>query len=165
HSTARHASPPLPSWAEMVADGNFREVVEAAEARGIDATLGEAPRADVVALADAARYLRQRPLARRGLMTERTRFPGSPEARAAAFVLGTMADDAAAHDEAIRWYDTYLSESPSGSFAAEALGRKVVSLAAAGQSTAAAAAARQYLRRFPQGAHAGYARDLLSSAP
>jgi hypothetical protein len=164
-SAPRRASPPPPSWAELLADGNFHDVVDAAEARGVDATLGDAPRADVVALADAARYLHDRPLAKRGLLAERSRFAGSPEARAAAFVLGTMADDGGAHEEAIRWYDTYLAESPSGSFAAEALGRKVVALATSGQSAAAAAAARQYLRRFPQGAHAGYARDLLSAAP
>jgi hypothetical protein len=149
----------------MLADGNFGEVVEAAEARGIDTTLSRAPLADVVALADAARYSHDRALAKRGLLAERSRFIGSAEARAAAFVLGTMADDGAAHDEAIRWYDTYLAESPSGSFAAEALGRKMVALTASGDPVGAATIARQYLRRFPRGAHATYARDLLSATP
>jgi TolA-binding protein len=149
----------------MLADGNFRGVVDAAEARGIDNTLSHGSRADVVALADAARYLHDRPLARRGLLAERTRFPGSPEARAAAFVLGSMADDGGARDDAIRWYDKYLSESPSGSFAAEALGRKLVALVASGDSAGAARVANEYLRRFPHGAHAGYAREHSSATP
>jgi len=158
-------APPPPTWSEMLADGNFRGVVEAAEARGIDTTLSHGSRADVVALADAARYLHERPLAKRGLLAERSRFGGSPEARAAAFVLGSMADDAGSRDEAIRWYDSYLAESPSGSFAAEALGRKLVALVASGDTADASLVAREYLRRFPHGAHAGYARDHLSAGP
>jgi hypothetical protein len=81
--------PPPPSWTEMLADGNFGDVVEAAEARGIDATLGHAPRADVVALADAARYLHDRALAKRGLYAERSRFAGSAEALTTTRFAGT----------------------------------------------------------------------------
>jgi hypothetical protein len=159
------APPPPPTWSEMLADGNFRGVIDAAEARGIDTTLSQGSRADVVALADAARYLHDRALAKRGLLAERSRFARSAEARAAAFVLGSMADDGGARDEAIRWYDTYLTESPSGSFAAEALGRKLVAIVASGDTARAAQVAREYLRRFPRGAHAGYARDHLSAEP
>jgi hypothetical protein len=162
---AHGATPPPPTWSAMLADGNFRGIVDAAEARGLDATLTHAPRADLVALADAARYLHDRPLAKRGLLAERSRFPGSPEARAAAFVLGSMADDGGSHDEAIRWYDAYLAESAAGPFAAEALGRKLVALVKSGDAAEGAIVARQYLRRFPHGPHAGYARDLLSTGP
>ncbi|HLK35965.1 MAG TPA: FecR family protein [Polyangiaceae bacterium] len=159
-SPAVHLPPrPPPTWSEMLADGNFRGVLDAAAARGIDATLNRGSLADVVALADAARYLHERGLARRGLLTERSRFAGSPEARGAAFVLGRMADDAGSSDEAIRWYDTYLAESSRGPFAAEALGRKLVTLVESGDAVGARAAAREYLARFPSGAHAAYARD------
>jgi TolA-binding protein len=157
-----HPAPrPLPTWSEMLADGNFRGVVESAEARGIDAALNRGSLADVVALSDAARYLRDRALAKRGLLAERSRFPGSAEARGAAFVLGRMADDGGSRDEAIRWYETYLAESPGGSFAAEALGRELVARVDSGDAAAARAAAREYVRRFPHGAHAAYARDQL----
>jgi hypothetical protein len=160
HSTPR----PLPTWSEMLADGNFRGVVDAAEARGTDVTLTRGSLADVVALADAARYLHDRALAKRGLLAERARFAGSAEARGAAFVLGRMADDVDARDEAIRWYDTYLAESPAGAFAPEALGRKLVALVESGDTGGARSVAKEYLRRFPHGAHAAYARDH-SSAP
>jgi hypothetical protein len=53
-----------------------------------------------------------------------------------------------------------LTESPRGSFAAEALGRKLVALVHAGDNFAAKALARTYLERFPRGAHAAYAREL-----
>jgi outer membrane protein assembly factor BamD (BamD/ComL family) len=95
------------------------------------------------------------------LLAERSRFAGSVEARGAAFVLGRMADDGGSRDEAIRWYDTYLAESPGGSFVAEALGRKLVALVESGDAVGARSVAKEYLRRFPHGAHAGYARDHL----
>jgi ferric-dicitrate binding protein FerR (iron transport regulator) len=153
------ASRPLPTWSEMLADGNFHGVLDAAEARGIDATLSRGSLADVVALADAARYLHERRLAKRGLLAERSRFGGSAEARGAAFVLGRMADDGGSRDEAIRWYETYLAESSQGSFVAEALGRKLVALVESGDAVGARSVAKEYLRRFPHGAHAAYARD------
>jgi ferric-dicitrate binding protein FerR (iron transport regulator) len=153
------ASRPLPTWSEMLADGNFRGVLDAAEGRGIEAVLSHGSLADVVALSDAARYLHERGLAKRGLVAERARFTGSAEARGAAFVLGRMADDSGSRDEAIRWYDTYLAESPQGSFVAEALGRKLVALVESGDAGGARSVAREYLRRFPHGAHAAYARD------
>ena len=114
---------------------------------------------DLVALADSARYLHERGLAQRGLLAERARFASSAEARGAAFVLGRMADDGGARADAIRWYDTYLAESPNGAFAAEALGRKLVALVGSGNLTQAHAVAAEYLRRFPHGPHAAYARD------
>jgi hypothetical protein len=157
-----HPAPrPLPTWSEMLADGNFRGVLDAADARGTDVALSRGSLADVVALADAARYLHDRALAKRGLLAERSRFAGSAEARGAAFVLGRMADDSGSRDEAIRWYDRYLAESPGGSFVGEALGRKLVALVDSGDTAGARTVAKEYLRRFPHGAHAGYAHDHL----
>ena len=155
HTSAR----PQPTWSELLARGNFRAVREAAEARGVDAVLGHGSLPDLVALADSARYLHERGLAQRGLLAERARFASSAEARAAAFVLGRMADDGGARADAIRWYDIYLAESPRGAFAAEALGRKLVALVETGNLTQAHAAAAAYLQRFPHGPHAAYAHD------
>jgi hypothetical protein len=155
------AAPGPPSWSEMLASGNFRGVLAAAQARGIDTTLNHGSIGDLVALADAARYAHDRNLAKRGLLAERARFPRSAEARAAAFVLGRMADDGGQSSEALRWYDDYLAESPHGAFAAEALGRKLVALVRSGDVGAARVVAKGYLERFPRGAHAAYAREVL----
>jgi TolA-binding protein len=148
-------------WSAMLSAGNFRGVMEAAEARGIDVTLSHASLSDLVALADAARYAHDKALAKRGLLAERARFPGSAEAHAAAFVLGRMADDGGVLSEAERWYDQYLAEAPHGSFAPEALGRKLVALVRSNDTAGARAAASTYLQRFPKGAHAAYAREVL----
>jgi TolA-binding protein len=145
----------------MLTSGNFRGVLAQAQARGIEATLRRGSLADVVALADAARYAGDRALSRRGLLAQRARFRASAEAHAAAFVLGRMADDDGAQKEALRWYDGYLRESPHGAFAAEALGRKLVVVVRSGDADAARAVAKLYLQRFARGAHAAYARELL----
>ncbi|HKP60004.1 MAG TPA: FecR domain-containing protein [Polyangiales bacterium] len=162
-SSPEHRGPvhPAPSWTDLLTDGNFKSVLALAHSRGIDTTLRRAPLADLVALSDAARYSGDRTLAQRGLLAQRDRFASSAEGRAAAFLLGRMADDTGATDEALRWYEVYLHESPRGAFAAEALGRKLVVVVRSGDTAAANALARHYLQRFAQGAHAAYAREVL----
>jgi TolA-binding protein len=162
-SPPEHRGPvhPAASWTDLLTDGNFKGVLALAHSRGIDPTLRRAALADLVALSDAARYSGDRELARRGLLAQRERFASSSEAHAAAFLLGRMADDTGAADEALRWYEVYLRESPRGAFAAEALGRKLVVVVRSGDATAAHSLARQYLQRFAQGAHAAYAREVL----
>jgi hypothetical protein len=152
---------PAPSWSDLLTSGNFRGVLALAQARGIDATLRRGSLPDLVALSDAARYAGDRALSRRGLLAQRERFGSSAEAHAAAFVLGRMADDDGAQAEALRWYDGYLQQSPRGAFAAEALGRKLVVVVRSGDTAAARTVAKLYLQRFPRGAHADYARELL----
>jgi hypothetical protein len=157
------SAPRTPSWSDLVAAGSFRTVLDAAGARGFDQTLSHGSFADLVALSDSARYAGDRALARRGLLAERSRFGASAEARAAAFLLGRMADDQGSSTEAMKWYETYLSEAPKGSFAAEAMGRKLVVLVRSGDRTAARTTAETYLKRFPHGAHAAYARESLQA--
>jgi outer membrane protein assembly factor BamD (BamD/ComL family) len=72
-----------------------------------------------------------------------------------------MADDQGSLGEAQQWYDQYLGEAPGGSFAAEALGRKLVVLVRRGEPAAARQTAESYLKRFPRGAHASYAQEVL----
>jgi hypothetical protein len=154
-------SRPVRSWSDRVSDGDFRGVVDAAQVRGIDPTLARSSLADLVALSDAARYVHDRGLAKRGLLAQRSRFPSTDAAHAAAFVLARMADDGGARAEALRWYDVYLGEAQQGPFAAEALGRKLVALVDGGNAEAGRAVAREYVARFPGGAHAAYARNVL----
>jgi TolA-binding protein len=149
------------NWSELVSSGNFRAVLDAAAARGIEQVLGQGSLRDLVAMSDAARYAGDRALAKRGLLAQRSRFGGGAEARAAAFVLGRMADDAGSPGEALEWYDGYLREAPRGAFAAEALGRRLVVLVRLGKKDAARSAAEAYRKRFPKGPHAAYAQEVL----
>jgi TolA-binding protein len=161
-SSATDSAPPrTPSWSELVASGKFRGVLEAARARGVEQTLSQGSLSDLAALSDAARYAGEQGLARRGLIAQRARFGASAEARAAAFILGRMADDQGSSNDALGWYERYLAETPGGSFAAEATGRRLVVLVRLGRREAARSAAQSYLKRFPRGAHASYARELL----
>jgi hypothetical protein len=148
------------SWSQRVAAGDYRSVLGEADEQGIDQALAQRPLADLVALADASRYAGRTGVARRALLAQRARFAGSGPAVSAAFLLGRMADDADhAPAAAIGWYDRYLSEAPGGAFAAEALGRKMLSSQRLGAATTAQVA-RDYLRRFPRGPHAPRARVL-----
>ncbi len=149
------------SWSKRVAAGDFKGVLSEAEQRGLDAVFAHASLDDLTALGDAARYARRGDVARGALEATRKRFPGSSAGRAAAFLLGRLADGGAP-GAAIVWYDTYLAESPGGPFAAEALGRKMLAVQRTSGRAAARAVAEQYLRRHPTGAHAPLARDLVN---
>jgi TolA-binding protein len=157
------AAPAPLGWPARVAAGDFRGVVADAQARGVDSALHGAPLPDLAALADAARYAGDSDLARRALLAERSRFPGSAEAHAAAFLLGRLADSGGgAAGGAVSWYDTYLAEAPRGAFAAEALGRKLAALRRAHDPGARAVAA-EYLQRYPKGPYAASARELTEA--
>ena len=149
-------------WRKKAAQGDFAEVIAAAERRGIDATLASVPLEDLAALADSARYARRTALAKRALLTERSRFPRSAAARDAAFFLGRIAEDEGTG--ASEWYERYLSESPDGAYASQALGRKMMLAYQRGGAKSAAALASTYLEKYPSGAYAGTAKKIGSEA-
>lgn len=148
------------SWNRRLARGDFEAIVADAERRGIGAVLGRGPRAELAALADAARYTRRGRLARRALLAERSRFADSAEGREAAFFLGNLAEDDGEARTATRWYAQYLRDDPAGTYAAQALGRKLL-LEEQTSSGAARTDAEDYLRRFPNGPTADAARRIL----
>jgi TolA-binding protein len=148
-------------WRDALANGEWDEILADAERDGIDRTLQTAPSDDLFALADAARYRRRTDLARTTLLTHRRRFPSSPRSLDAIFLLGRVEElRAGGRAPAIEWYDEYLSRAPTGTYAAEALGRKMVLTKELVGPESARAIAEEYLRRFPQGSYAGAARAL-----
>jgi hypothetical protein len=147
-------------WAKQVAQGNFNAVLAEAEQRGLDRTIASASLADLSALADAARYARRSDLARRALIAKRQRFAGSGSAREAAFFLGRLAEDNGGG--ALEWYDRYLSESPRGAYASQALGRKMMLVYQQRGEAAAAPIASDYLGRYPAGPYASAARKIVA---
>lgn len=145
-------------WSRRAAQGEFLAVIEAAERRGLDSTLATASLADLAALADSARYARRTSLAKRVLLAERKRFPGSAAAREAAFLLGRIAEDEGSG--ALEWYDRYLADSPRGTYASQALGRKMMLVYQQRGAAGARAIADDYLSRFPSGPYAATARKI-----
>lgn len=149
-----------PSWSDRMAQGNFKEIVSEAEARGIPSCLTGCSATDLRALSDAARYTGNSALAQRSLTSLRQRFPGA-QGTEAAFLLGRLEEQRGALAPALTWYDSYLREAPSGSFAAEALAGKLRAVKASQGKKAAEPLAREYLRRFPKGVHVRTAREIL----
>jgi hypothetical protein len=149
-------------WMEAVAAGQWDSVLAEVDRAGVKHTLAHASSEELLALADAARYRRRASLARSALLAERNRFAGSPSALDAAFLLGRLAESRQGElGDAVKWYDTYLSGAPTGTYASEALGRKMMATKQLRGFTEAESLAREYLRRFPAGPYAGAARALL----
>jgi hypothetical protein len=162
-SATKAASPRrTQNWAAMVAKGDFAGVLGEARRQGVDEAVGRSPAAELMALADAARFTGQPALARRALLAVRTRFRDSGHARRAALLLGRVAEDAEGDlAKSIEWYDIYLQSGSSGALQSEALGRKMTAtLKLLGRQNARPLAV-EYLRRFPSDSYADPARAIL----
>ncbi|HVT09459.1 MAG TPA: FecR family protein [Polyangia bacterium] len=154
---------PRARWTERLADGEAAAIVAEAQRRGIPSVLAGASSEDLAALADAARFRGQEHLARRVLLAQRGRFPGTLRAEEASFLLGRLADGPGGRaSDALAWYSRYLREAPSGAYSAEAMGRMMIVLERQQRMDEARAVAVAYLRRFPQGVYARAARAVTS---
>jgi TolA-binding protein len=149
------------SWTAALVAGDMDSILRDVERRGLERCLAEGSGEDLSALADAARYRRRDSIAKQALLAQRSRFPGSARALDAAFLLGRqeeVREDNAR--KALSWYERYLEEAPSGAYAGEALGRKMIVTHELMGVAAARKVAEDYLRRFPAGTYAGAARAL-----
>jgi TolA-binding protein len=148
-------------WPEALAAGQLDRILDEVTRVGLKATLEKASSEDLFALATAARYRRRVVLARAALLAERRRFPSSDRALDAAFLLGRIeeASDGGA-SRAVKWYDAYLARAPTGTYASEALGRKMIVTSKLEGRERGQSLAEEYLRRFPRGSYAGSARAL-----
>ncbi|HVR20631.1 MAG TPA: tetratricopeptide repeat protein, partial [Polyangiaceae bacterium] len=151
------------SWSKLVAEGQFKTVLAQAETRGIGRCVASCSAADLSALADAARYTGRTELAEQSLQALRSRFTGESAARGAAFLLGRLRETRGSSGDAKTWYERYLAESPGGSYASEALAGKMRTVRAVSGPAAAEPVAREYLRLYPKGVHAGTAHGILGS--
>lgn len=155
------AKPARSGWSEQLARGQWDRILEDAERAGIEATLEKASSNELFALADAARYRGRVDVARAALLAQRRRFPQGPRSLDALFLLGRVTE-AQDRSRAIEWYDDYLSRAATGTYAAEALGRKMILIKELRGRAAATPIAEEYLRRFPGGSYAGSARALCT---
>ncbi|WP_437708518.1 FecR domain-containing protein [Sorangium sp. So ce448] len=152
-----------PSWRALALEARYRDALAAAESDGFDALCDAAGASDLHALGDAARLGGSPARAVQAFTSLRARFPSSPEAGSAAFMLGRIAQDQSKdHAAAARWFARYLREQPAGAFAADAAGRLVEAEDRRGDEAGARRAAEQYLAAHPSGSHAGYAKHVLA---
>jgi hypothetical protein len=154
------------NWKKEIATGDFQGILREADAPGMESCLSSLPSDRLAVLGDAARYAGRTELARRVLKAQRARFAGTAAAAEATFLLGRLAEDA--HEPgiaALPWYDLYLTEAPSGVYAADALGRKMLILGESENSRRARQVAQKYLEAYPHGPYVAQARDILEGAP
>lgn len=149
------------SWSKLVAGGKFTDVVSLATNEGIDRVLSSRGAADLRALAQSARYSGNPGLAQRAWKRVRQRFAGTLAGRQAAYFLGRTYEQQGRSADAIRWLSVYLREAPSGVYASEALGQKLMLVRRNQGAAAAEPIAAEYVRRFPKGSYADSARGML----
>jgi transmembrane sensor len=152
-----------PSWRELLAAGRLAEGLRAAERSNFEQVCQNATRRELLALADGGRLFGRPTRALTALRVLRERFPGSPDAATAAFMLGRVTfERLRSYNEAVRWFETYLREQPTGPLMGDAFGRLMEARLLAGDESGARTGAQQYLRRFPEGPYASEARGILS---
>jgi TolA-binding protein len=150
-------------WSHKLARGQWDRILQDANRIGVEVTLNEASSEDLFALANAARYRHHSDLALSTLLAERRRFPQSPRAPEASYLLGRVEESRETGTaQAIAWYDEYLTHAPTGPLVGEALGRKMTLTDKLEGPARARSLAEEYLRRFPKGNYAGSARELLA---
>ncbi|HTQ03074.1 MAG TPA: FecR domain-containing protein [Polyangiaceae bacterium] len=159
-ASAAPPTAPARRWREAVAGGQWDRILSDVERDGVDQSLRTLSNEELFELADAARYRRRPDLARAALLAERERFPSSSRAVDALFLLGRVEELEARPRAAIERYDGYLALAPHGTYAAEALGRKLILVEETAGRDAASRVAEEYLSRFPSGSYADAARAL-----
>jgi DNA-directed RNA polymerase specialized sigma24 family protein len=151
------ASTPQPTWQALARAGKF----SAAYALGRDVQLDTLSVSDALLLGDTARLSGDTTAALHIYEKVRQRHAGSNAAAAAAFASGQLQfDQRSAFTDAARWFALYLHERSTGPLAREASGRLLEALERSGQHGAAKRAATAYLRAYPTGPHATFARGL-----
>jgi hypothetical protein len=150
-------------WRQLLAGGRLLDGLRAAERASFDQVCRVATEKELLALADAGRFFGPTRRAVAALTALRQRFPGSPDARTAAFTLGRIAFESD-HDygKAAGWFETYMREEPRGPLMGDAFGRLMEARLHSGDGAGARASAQQYLRRFPGGPYSSEAIGILS---
>jgi len=148
-------------WRSLLDSGQFSAIVREADARGNERVLAAAPAGDLKVLALAARYTGRSALSLRAWHALRERYPADARNQGTAFFLGRGYEEQGDSAQALNWLARYLAESPAGSYASEALGRRLLLLSKSGQKAEATTLAREYLARYPRGAYAKAARLVV----
>lgn len=151
---------PTETWRQACAAGRYDQ----AFTRNIDNlahVLDQAPEGELLEFANCLRYAGRSTEAERALLKLRDRFPRSRGAILSSYHLARLSQRKGNDDAALRWFETYLAESPKGQLAASARAEVVRLWLAKGNTARARAAARDYLLHHPRGNFASQAKDLL----
>ena len=158
-SRSSEAASNVPEWQHLAQLGKYADAYAAAQQTGVSNLAQSVSGQSMLVLAEICRFTGHASESISVLTKLRQRFTGSDEAAIAAFQLGRLSSDG---HLAATWFQSYLRERPSGDLAREASGRVLEALDRSGDHAGAVKAAEQYLRRYPAGPHAKFARQLTS---
>lgn len=163
-SRAESADHPDLGWKGLARAGRYPEALEQVSRSGFAKQCLALPPADLLLLADVARFSQNKEGATLALKALRRRFPRRQESATAAFTLGELSfDSEREYARAAGWFSTYLEESPLGPLAQEAMGRLVESSLRAGDKDGVKRWGNRYLERYPTGPHAQLVQHALHS--
>jgi TolA-binding protein len=140
-----------PDWKKMYANKDFQGIMDLAEKKGVETIKRRLGKDELWIVANSARYVRNNRLADELFQVFRSRFPGAGQSQTAAFLLAKFALESSRMTDAERWFETYLSESPDGPLAEEALGRLISVYSKLGKSDKATESAEIYIRKYKDG--------------
>lgn len=149
-------------WLTLADRGAQADAWQAARRIGVDDLRRRLAPAQLLALADVARYAGARDDARDIFLTLVTRFPQHRLASDAVFSLGRLAFEAGDAAAATTWFARYQRQWPEGALASEATGRLIEAAVARHDPAFARAAAQSYLDQAPRGPYAALAHQILS---
>ncbi len=163
HPKRRHQSATSNrSWLASAKVGNYQQALQEIKRQGVTRVLKLSSADDLRLIADTTRLAGDFQLAKRVLLLLRHRFPRHPASSLSAFHLGRLAQE---HQrdfkQAARWFRVYLAEHPDSVLAGDTSGRLMTVLSSAGDERGARRAAKNYLKKYPQGKYATFAKNLL----
>jgi len=152
------------TWREAAAREDYDASFSMVEPR-LEALFDTLGRADLLRLADVARFSGHPDAAVRALTRFRKRFPRHRDAATAAYTLGHIAASGRSREDlqhAARWFTTAIEERPRGPLHRSALARLIKSYERLGDLEASRKASQAYLERYPEGPHVELAQRVLS---
>jgi hypothetical protein len=145
-------------WRDLAAAGRYADALALVERSGFGEACRRGTGEELLQLGDVARLAGNGSRARDAYLAARPKLVGGGRS---AYVLGLTAfDNERDFPTAARWFETYLAEQPAGELRREASARRMEAWQAAGDRDRGRAAARDYLRDYPDGAQAAMARAL-----
>lgn len=149
------------NWQGLNRIGKFQDVVKDAKQLGIASVMNSKSAADLMALGDAARLVKEWNISLNSYKSIRRRFPGNKNSSMAAYSIGKISFDVKRdYRAATKWLELYLQEVPQGRLSREALGRLMEARLESGNVNGAKSAAQQYLKQYPKGPHAKVASQI-----
>lgn len=151
------------SWQQLYHEGKYKEACEDARAPSLITLRAQLGATELMDLGSALRLCGDSQGAMSTLQSLRQRYPSSPQAHDALFLIGRIHATLGQSAAAISHLEKYLAASGGGRFAAEALGRLIELHEAGGNQAKARDFATRYLQMAPQGPYRRLAESVAKT--